>query len=515
MIKLGLLSVPALRYGGSVREANWIPEAGNGDFPSPSSVPFQDPLPIPPVLTPSATPPTGAPTFTDATEYYQIEMKEGELSIFHVGPPTRIWGYNGLCPGPTIVAQRDRRTVVRFTNHLPGNNNAVIHHHGGHTPPSSDGFPNSHIKPGQYQDYVYPNDGLVAAPLWYHDHTMDLTGRNVYMGLAGVYLLQDEFEKSLPLPKGEFDVPLLIQDRRFNADNSLSYNPFQFDGVLGDRFLVNGAIQPFFQVANRKYRFRFYNGSNARLYEFFLSRDPSRADLSPGQFVQIGSDQGLLPRPVTRSSFRIAMAERIDVVIDFSAYQPGTEVFLLNCLQQTEGTGPDGVNPHACTPIMRFDVVNGPLDDSSIPDPLILQNPNFHVIHPQEAVITRQFVFDGSPWVINDALFDPDQVSHDLNGRPVTPKLNTVEIWRLINDGGGWVHPIHIHDEPFMILDRNGRKPSPWEAGLKDTVLLGPDDQVRVMIKFRGENNVGRYVFHCHNMEHEDMRMMAAFEVVR
>jgi len=279
---------------------------------------FSQPLFLPPTLTPS---------FVDATtDYYNITIRQNSKEIVP-GLNTTIWGFNGLFPGPTIMAKSGRRVSVRHTNEL--SENLSIHLHGGHVPAVSDGHPTNYITPGSFKDYVYPNQQLPAT-LWYHDHTMDQTGRNVYRGLAGFYILTDEFEDSLPLPKGRYDIPLVIQDRTFNADGSLSYSNSgmtRINGFLGQQILVNGTIQPFHYVERRKYRLRLLNGSNARIYEFGLSNNQ--------QFTQIGSDGGLLSAPVARSTIVLAPAERVDVIIDFNGVSRGANVVLRNL----NGTG--------------------------------------------------------------------------------------------------------------------------------------------------------------------------------
>jgi len=205
-------------------------------------------------------PPELSPTSTDATtDYYNISMQATAKQIV-AGGLTTIWGYNGIFPGPTIKARRNRRVVVRHTNNLSVNTS--VHLHGGHTPPNSDGYPTDYIAPGSFRDYVYPNDQLPAT-LWYHDHTMDFTGRNVYNGLAGFYILTDDLEDALPLPRGRYEIPLVIQDRTFNADGSLSYNNSgntRINGFHGEQILTNGTIQPYHFVERPKYRFRILTG---------------------------------------------------------------------------------------------------------------------------------------------------------------------------------------------------------------------------------------------------------------
>jgi len=298
---------------------------------------------------------------------------------------------------------------------------------------------------------------------------------------------------------------MVFQDRQFNADGSLNYNNFEHDGFLGDKFLVNGVIQPYLPVARRKYRFRWLNGSNARQYEFFLS--------TGDKFFVIGSDGGLLPEPAEVTSLKITPAERWEVVIDFSRYPIGSRVQLINCLQQVDGRGPEDVNMDFCTPIVEFRVARDEADPSTIPDilqPDIAAFINEHLVErPGLQVKDTYLAFHrgNSGWQINGKFFDRNRVD-------VVEKLNTHSTWTMENTSGGWSHPIHIHDEEFHVVSRNGLPPKPIEAGLKDVFNLGPYDKVRIAAFWTGEKNIGQYVFHCHNLEHEDMRMMGIFEVV-
>ena len=270
-----------------------------------------------------------APVAPDGpADYYEVTARPGTVSLIP-GLETAIWGYNGQYPGPTFLGRRNRPVVVRLLNRIP--EIISMHYHGAHTPPDSDGTPMlsfsgmDRFAPGAprgSRTYVYPNDNDFPATLWYHDHGLDVTGPNVYSGLAGFFLLTPgdgledepfrEVDAALPSGYGTYDIPMVFQDRRFHPDGSLLFDTFEHDGFLGDRFLVNGAIQPFLPVARRKYRFRFLNGSNARFYELALS--------GGGTFTQIGTDGALLPHPVERSRIPIAPAERYEVVVDFSRY---------------------------------------------------------------------------------------------------------------------------------------------------------------------------------------------------
>jgi spore coat protein A len=254
-------------------------------------------------------------------------------------------------------------------------------------------------------------------------------------------------------------------------------------GAMGDVILVNGVAQPRFEVANRKYRLRILNGSNARAYGLTLS--------SGQPFVQIGTDGGLLPRPVRRTTIPLHPFERVEVIVDFSAVPVGTQVILRNELE----AGRTGQ-------IMLFDVVRREPDRSSIPTSLRL----LERLDPASASATRDFTLgmDKMSWVVNGQPFDPARID-------ATPRLGASEIWRFQNRSG-MAHPMHVHLDMFQILDRNGTPPAEAESGWKDTVAVGPDEVVRVTVRFT--DYAGRYLVHCHNLEHEDNAMMAQFEVV-
>lgn len=477
----------ALYLGAGVVAGSAVPALlGHTETPRPLTQRFQQSLPIPPVL---------IPVRTDATtDYYQVSLRESQLEILP-GLLTTIWGYEGTLPGPTIHARRGRRVVIRYTNRLTIS--AVVHLHGGVNPPDSDGFPTDLILPDQSRTYVYPNHQR-AATLWYHDHAMHHTGRNIYMGLAGFYLLRDEEEDGLRLPEGPYDVPLLIQDRLFTSRGQFVYDTFRHLAAKGGTILVNGAPWPRMEVAARKYRFRILNGSNAT---------PFRLALSSGQpLVQIATDGGLLPSPVCSSCIPLAMAERIEIVVDFSDYPVGASVILQN-LNAKEISG------EFSDQIMRFDVVRTERDDSLLPSRL----GDFVTPDASTAVRTREFIFSGTPtgippvidWHINGKDFDPDL--------PIaSPACGESEIWHIKNKKFlgllGLVHPVHIHLVNFLILERNGKPPLPHERGWKDTVAVDRGEEVKLLARFDGFK--GRYLVHCHNLEHEDHSMMARFDVV-
>jgi len=482
--------------------------------------PFVVPLPVPPVL---------EPVRRDAsTDYYEITQKVGQAEILP-GLQTEVWGYNGIFPGPTIESQRGRQIVVRHRNELAVP--TVVHLHGGKTPPEHDGYPTDMILPvgsgdehhsdprppewhGKHsgttsegtKEYVYPLDQR-AATLWYHDHRMDFTGPQVYKGLAGFHVHRDDEDDALPLPKGEKDVPLMICDRSFGEDGSFLYPSLDpsllgepgveddyMGGVLGDTILVNGSPWPFMEVSNTRHRFRILNASNARRFE--LALDPEPPDGSPS-FVQVGSDGGLLAAPISHRAIPISQAERFDVVVDFSKYPVGTEVTLKNRL----GTG-------ETADVMRFRVNRKERDDSTVPRRLSDMSEFDRLTESGVGVERGEFRFtriseDGrTMWGINGEPFDPGRME-------ASPELGSVEVWNLDTNAH---HPIHLHLVQFKVLSRNGERPRPTDAGWKDTVDLASGEEARVIARFDGYR--GRYVFHCHNLEHEDMMMMANFEVV-
>ncbi|MFE3448670.1 multicopper oxidase family protein [Nonomuraea sp. NPDC059194] len=448
---------------------------------APLPAPYTVPLPLPAVA---------KPVRTDAhTDYYELVQRQAEVEILP-GLRTPIWGYGGQFPGPTIRARSGRRTVVQVANRLGVP--TVTHLHGGHTPAESDGYPTDLVQPGTRRDHTFPLDQR-AATLWYHDHRMDYTGPQVWRGLAGFFLVSDQEEESLPLPSGERDIPLMICDRSFNADGSMPY-PARHDGpgareafmggVLGDVILVNGAAWPELRVDRARYRLRLLNGSNARTYELALP--------AGGTLVQIGSDGGLLaaPRPLDR--VRLAPGERADVIVDFAAYRVGDRVELRNLLEE----GPQAR-------VMRFAVDRDARDDSAIPTTLS----RIEVLDPAKAKVTRDFQFASGDvhghtgWLINGRPFDTGHVE-------ARPRLGDIEVWRITSDVA---HPVHLHLDHFQVLSVAGERrggPPEW----KDTVELRESQTVEIVTRFTGYR--GRYVMHCHNLEHEDMAMMTNFEVI-
>ncbi|HET7479643.1 MAG TPA: multicopper oxidase domain-containing protein [Rubrobacteraceae bacterium] len=460
-------------------------------------------------VAPFVRPPLAVPVHTDdTTDYYEMTMKQGYPEIIP-GLKTEVWGYEGHTPGPTIRVQRGRNVVVRHRNEIwnPLHEHTSVHLHGNASLPQYDGYANDTTNPGEFKDYHYPNF-QDARTLWYHDHGVHVTGFNAYMGCAAFYITHDEREQSLTdpadgtykdvgtaIPGGDYDVPLVLRDAIFGTDGSLIFDDQGHSSLFGDVILVNGAPWPLMKVERRKYRFRILNASISRGFNLKLS--------SGDPLTVIGHDGGLAPEPVAVNSMRIGMAERYEVVIDFSRYNPGETVDLNNL-----GL-PNIVDFASTNKVMRFEVVDSPVDTTPLPAEL---NPNTPVMNltPAPGMKTRNFRFERTliggqeMWTINGNVWDPNRV--DAN-----PGLGDTEIWEFENKSGGWFHPVHIHLVDFKILDRNGRPPHPWERGPKDVVYIGQGETVRMIMKFAPQK--GKYMIHCHNLVHEDHDMMTQFEV--
>ncbi len=338
--------------------------------------------------------------------------------------------------------------------------------------------------------------------LWYHDHRDMFTAQNVYAGLAGGYLLFDYLDcndetntSGLQLPSGKYDVMLVFGDKVFDAGGQLVYDFFNLDGILGDKMTVNGRIQPYFEVEPRKYRFRMLDVGPSRFYAFALS------DGTP--LIQIANDGNLLEKPAWRPYVTCGVAERHDVIIDFSKYKTDTRVYLLNRAEQTDGRGPTGKLLSPGDPLLEFRVTSYKAPDLSQVRTVLREQPPIDLT---KVVKQRRFEFDrsGGGWTVNGRSYNEERPD-------ALVKRNTREVWTLKNGGGGWSHPVHIHMEEFRLLSFNGRKPPIFEDR-KDVMVLGPGDEAEVFFNFR--DYLGKYVMHCHNVVHEDHAMMIRFDLV-
>jgi spore coat protein A len=520
---------------------------------------YVDALPIPLVVRPS----------TKAGEVTEIEMRASRQKVHRDLPPTLIWGYNGSWPGPTIEARRNQPFSIKWVNKLPEKHflpidttlhgaeaslpevRTSVHVHGACVLPENDGYPEAwytargeigpHFNP---EPSIYPHD-QPATSLWYHDHCHGITRLNVYAGLAGFYLIRDESEDALNLPSGEFEIPLMFQDRLFHADGSLFYpkavngtHPVWAQEFFGDMNCVNGKIMPFLEVEPRKYRFRMLNAANSRFYHLRLYNSDSTGkvlDKSPDvpAFQQIGTDGGLLPAPLNLHYLLVGPAERFDVVIDFSEFE-GKSFSMVN-----DAPAPYTMGGQLMPPDVMLFKVTKPLsgkDTSAVPSALV----PFEPLDP--AKTERERIL----WVTEKERASDGYVEIGLLGNarwhdPITedPKAGSTEIWSFANATAD-VHPLHVHLVRFQVLNRQAfdvqayqqtgklvlmGPPMPPERNerpaMKDTIKSYPGYVTRVIQRFdlpRGTSTVPgqefRYVWHCHILEHEDNDMMRPYKVV-
>jgi spore coat protein A len=487
-----------------------------------SLVKFVDPLPIPEIAKPAGL--RAGAGHVGKVPYYRVPMRQRECKLHRDLPPARLWCYGAGSPGPTFETRSGEGVLIEWPNELPYKHflpidhslhgaeastpevRGVVHVHGAKTPPESDGYPEDWYVPGTSRMYFYPNQQEPAA-LWYHDHTMGINRLNIYAGMFGMFLIRDAVEDALNLPHGAFEIPLAIYDRLLKQDGQLEY-PVSGDPshpwvpeVFGDVMLVNGKAFPYLEVEARKYRFRVLNASNARFFHLALSSEQS--------FYQIGSDQGLLTAPVALQRSLLAPGERADLVIDFTG-RAGERIVLQNDAFQ----------------VMQFRVVPAKAADTSALPSRLRAVPK---TAEAAAVKTRPLALIEKETMVGESM------SMLLNNTPwhmpVTenPALNSVEIWSFINTTDD-SHPIHLHMVRFQILDRRRFEPffyqntgevrytgpvtppAPEEAGWKDTVRADPKMVTRIIVRFEGY--VGRYVWHCHVLEHEDNEMMRPYDVV-
>ncbi|KAH9902317.1 Cupredoxin [Xylariomycetidae sp. FL2044] len=460
-------------------------------------------LPIPPVAQPMqvvVNPVTGEDIW-----YYELEIRPFTQQVYPNLRPAVLVGYNGTSPGPTFIIPKGRETVVRFINNAAMENS--VHLHGSPSRAPFDGWAADVTFPGEYKDYYYPNFES-ARLLWYHDHALGITAENAYFGQAGAYILTDEQEDVLGLPQGygEFDIPLILSAKFYNEDGTLQSTEGEKESIWGDIIHVNGQPWPFLNVEPRKYRFRFLNSAVSRSFALYFARTADVDAKLP--FQVIASDAGLLERPVSVTQMFISVAERYEVVFDFSAYA-GQAVELRNLPKVGDlGVDDDFLNTDK---VMRFIVSANPVDDpSTVPE--VLREVPFPT---STEGIDHHFRFHrtNGEWRINGVGF-ADAENRVLAKVP----RGTVEIWELENGSGGWTHPIHVHLVDFRVIERQngeeGRQVEPYEAaGLKDVVWLATGETVLVEAHYAPWNGV--YMFHCHNLIHEDHDMMAAFNVTR
>ena len=445
---------------------------------------FSTPLPIPPLLENLDK--------TGQTALFKMAAQRGSREFFP-GKITQTFGYNGDFLGPTIRVRNGQRFRLRVDNNLP--EVTTLHWHGMHLPAKWDGGPRQPIAPGASwnPDFTIKQQ---AATLWYHPHAMGKTGEQVYHGLAGLVLVEDEVSDRLDIPKdyGVDDIPVVIQDRRFFSDGQFAYvqNMHEvMNGVIGNYMLVNGAMSPTLAVDKQQVRLRLLNGSNSSIYKISFSGQP---------FQMVASDGGFLDRPVKMTSILLSAGERAEVVLDLSTLQ-GKKLSML-----VDQRGGDRFEA------LQIDIANTLKNSAKLTQTL----QKVERIPESEASYKRRFVMQsmgmgmmgGGRLTINGKKMSINRIDEKV-------KLGATEIWEITNQSGMMMsmpHSMHLHDVQFQILDRDGRRPPAHEQGRKDTVLIQPGETVRIISRFLDYKGV--YMYHCHLLEHEDDGMMGQFEVV-
>jgi len=522
---------------------------------------YVDPLPLPPIVRATGK----------AGETIEIEMGQLHQKVHRDLPLTTVWGYNGSWPGPTIEAQSGKTLNIKWTSKLPNAHllpidhsihgaestlpavRNVAHVHGACAMPDDDGYPEAwftaHGEHGPRfnpQPSSYPNCQPSAA-LWYHDHALGITRLNVYAGLAGFYLIRDETEKALNLPQGEFEIPLMLQDRLFHRDGSLYYpkvvngpveHPVWIQEFYGDMNCVNGKVMPFLEVEPRRYRFRIINAANSRFYHLRLFNSDSTGKVASQSFdvpsfQQIGSDGGLLPAPLELHYLLIAPGERFDVVIDFSGCE-GKCFSLINDAPAPYTMG----GQYLAEDVMLFKVTRPPSgkDTSAVPETLV----PFEPLNPTYATRERLLLVSEKERP-SDGYVITGLLGNARWHEPITedPKAGSTEIWSFVNITGD-VHPLHVHLVQFQVLNRQAfdvptyqqtgklvftAKPMAPESNErpahKDTIKSYPGYVTRIIMRFDLPHGApvtpGQellYVWHCHILEHEDNEMMRPYKVI-
>lgn len=456
--------------------------------------------------------------------FYRAAMRAISAKLHRDLPPTHLWSYSGSVPGPLFDTRSGEGQLIEWANELPPKHflpidhslhgaekdvpevRGVVHLHGGKAPPESDGYPEDWYVPGKSRTYFYPNRQDPAL-LWYHDHAMGINRLNIYAGLFGLYIVRDSTEDALNLPAGKYEVPLVLMDRDIRRDGQLSY-PVSPDPekpwipeCFGEAHLVNGKLFPYLEAEPRKYRFRVLNAANGRFYRLSLS--------GGAEMHQIGTDQGLLSAPVAVKYVQLAPGERADLVIDF-AQHPGAQIELRS-------------EPFV---LMQFRVGAARVTDTSALPAVLRPAPR---IPESDAALTRRLTLDETMNGVAESmgmLLNKTPWHAPITEKPV---LNTTEIWEMVNLTED-VHPIHLHMVRFQILDRrpfdefdyftagklrytsDAVPPEANEMGWKDTVRVNSHTVTRIIVPFSGY--AGRYVWHCHILEHEDNEMMRPYEVV-
>jgi len=437
---------------------------------------FSKPLAIPPILNPII--------LKNGTKEYNLNVQEGEVE-FLKGAQTKTYGVNTDFLGPTIRVKRNDKIKINVKNSLK--EETVLHWHGLKVPGINDGGPNRAIPPNATWSTQYKINQR-ASLCWYHPHTHKKTDFQVYMGIAGLFLIDDEESLNVSLPKeyGKDDIPLVFQDRRFDKDAQFIHKQSMHDvmmGVTGNIFLINGVIDPYVEVSAKIIRFRLLNGANSRIYSFIFNDDR--------HFYQVAGDSSFLPKPVKMKRLILSPGERAEILVDFSDLA-GKEILF-----------GDGLSNK---PLLKIKIKNDKAQKFNLPKELT------KITEYKEYKNTkrRDFSLDMRPgWLgINGKRMDINRIDEEVT-------LGQTEIWRIKNPNN-MPHPFHIHGCSFKILSRNSFPSYANEKGLKDTVLVYSNETVELAVQFDYEATKNYpYMYHCHILEHEDAGMMGQFTVKR
>lgn len=432
----------------------------------------QQPLRIPELLKPDEE------TATDM--YYTVIAQPGEVQLLP-GAKTKTWGFNAPFLGKTILFKNGKTIHITLKNELP--ELTTFHWHGLNVPgPITDGGCHAPVYPGESTQIEFKCH-QPAATLWLHAHPCPATAEHVWKGLATEVLVTDDVEAKLPFPRnfGVDDIPVILQDRHFHEDNQLDYiADYDPDGVQGPTPVINGTVNPYFDVTTQRLRLRLLDGANRREWRLHFSDDL--------KFTQIASDGGILPEPVDFTHLMLTCAERAEIIVDFKGHKPG-DVVTLYC---------DDV------PVMHFRIHEFAADNTELPDHLVdIPDPEVTAGAPVHKVVMSGM---DEEVMMNGKKFDMQRIDD-------RQQVGHVEYWDISNTNdmsNGMVHPYHMHGTQFRVVSRNGHAPYPNENGLKDTVGVNPGETVRLKVWFE---HLGVYMNHCHIIEHEDGGMMAQFEV--
>ncbi len=437
---------------------------------------------------PLAIPPLAASRLRNGVRVFELTAQEGRTA-FAPGIETPTWGFNAAHLGPTLRAARGERVAVEVTNEL--SETTSVHWHGMHLPARYDGGPHQPIEPGGTWRPTWRID-QPAATLWYHPHPHGATEEHVYRGLAGLFLLDDEYSRAASLPSeyGVDDVPVIVQDKKFDDAGRLDADSEGNEvGLFGDVVMTNGTVGAYHEVTTERIRLRLLNGSTARTYQFVLADRP---------FELVATDGGLLDRPVRMDSLRLAPGERAEIVVTM---RPRERTVL-----RSEDPDLGGVAaPFAFGGNDSFDVLQLRAAEHLNPSPEPDWQHEDTGLAEAEATVTRTFELQNRE--INGRRMDMNRIDE-------TVTVGTTEIWEVTN-----IHPVshsfHIHDVQFEVLSVDGQAPPPELSGRKDTVYLEPNRTYRLIMRFEDYADPDwPYMYHCHMLLHEDEGMMGQFVVV-